>query len=887
MTTDVNRASAQRIFDLLPAVYRERDARPDGEPGFLESLLTVIAGQLDLVSDDLAQLYDDLFVETCDAWVLPYIGDLVAVTPGAPVDDDAVLTRAAVTNAIGLRRRKGTAAVLEQLAHDYTGWPALAVEMFERLTVAQHLQHVVPTRGRTASMRSAGALEQIGRAFDSSAHTLEVRRIGDGRGQYAVPNVAVTVWRDQSMPHTWSDASSVDARRFRLHPLGLDVQLITRWQAEVGITHHASPLNVPGPITRRAMAARLDAYYGPSNSVSVRRPSDPDPIDVSDVVVCDLSDSAPDGSTWSNVTRLAAGQVAIDPQLGRLAFGADQADPPLVTFVTAQPSDTGGSELRPRPDTPDDSAETLVRRDGQGAAATTVSAALTACGGVGTVSIQDSRTYTENLSVAVPGGARLRVVSVLGAHPVLDLAGGLDVTVGQGGVLCLFGLVLGGGPLVVRGRPDRIELTDCTFVPGGPRGSDGVVQPAGPSIVLALDADWQTELVVDNCVSGPVYVPSDGSVVSIIDSIIDGVDDGLGRAAAAATATAVPMLRAASPLGSFALSPTSSTLRLALGTDPPKLIQLSAVPADVPSAATLLDVALSETGARSFALADRVVLVGDGRPLAVAPEPGSDLAHALGLVGTAARTRGIVGGPVDLTRATAGGTVTVTVGPISNVVVHVPAGAADLPSLAALLQTAIDAENPALTGTGVGVLDAALVLVPAGATALTLSGAAVDHTTAFALGLISPREAIAADPTGAFGAELSLDRCTVFGRVSVTAVGVVRDSIVAGPFVCDRRQVGCLEYSWIAPGSSTARRHECQPATADTQPPRFVATRFGAPGYARLWRSGAGAVVRAATDGYEIGAMARLRQTQRDDNLRRAIAEFLRFNLEAGVLDGT
>jgi hypothetical protein len=99
--------------------------------------------------------------------------------------------------------------------------------------------------------------------------------------------------------------------------------------------------------------------------------------------------------------------------------------------------------------------------------------------------------------------------------------------------------------------------------------------------------------------------------------------------------------------------------------------------------------------------------------------------------------------------------------------------------------------------------------------------------------------------------------------------------------------VGCLEYSWIDPASTTARRHECQPANADTPPPRFVATRFGAPGYARLRRSGASALVRAASDGYEIGAMARLRQTQRDDNLRRAVAEYLRFGLEAGVLDGT
>jgi hypothetical protein len=126
----------------------------------------------------------------------------------------------------------------------------------------------------------------------------------------------------------------------------------------------------------------------------------------------------------------------------------------------------------------------------------------------------------------------------------------------------------------------------------------------------------------------------------------------------------------------------------------------------------------------------------------------------------------------------------------------------------------------------------------------------------------------------------------VLGSVVVTAVDLVTDSIITGPLVSDRRQVGCVQYSWIGPGSSTARQHECQPTTAGTPAPRFVSQRYATPGYARLRRTGASAIVRGARDGYEMGALARLRQTQRDDNLRRAIEEFLRFGLDAGVLDG-
>jgi hypothetical protein len=889
VTTSLDPTAATRLFDLLPAVYRERDARPDGEPGFLESVLTVIADQLQLVTDDLAQLYDDLFVETCDAWVLPYIGDLVAVLPGAPVEDDAVLTRAAVTNAIGLRRRKGTAAVLEQLAKDYTGWPTLAVEMFSHLAIAQHLQHVVPTRGQTVSLRSTAALELIGRSFDTAAHTLEVRRIGDGRGRYAVPNVAIMVWRDSPITHTWSDASAVDARRFRFNPLGCDTALITRWQTELTVTHQASPLNVPGPITRRAMAASLPEYYGVTNSVVVRRPADPDAVAVADVVVCDLSDSAADGSTWSNVSRLTAGQVAIDPQLGRLAFGADQADAPTVSFVTAQPSDTGGSELRDRPDNPADSPVTAVRRDGDGGVATTIATALATCGGSGTVQIEDSRTYPGDLAVTVPDAGELRLVSLRGTRPLVDLANSATVTVGEHGLLTLIGLVVAGGPLVIKGRPDRVEITDCTFVPGSrldPAGQPS--PPIGPSVVLDVDADWQCELVIDNCVTGPLLVPADGNSVSITDSIVDSVADGLGRARPdGAPARMVPVLRAAQAPPPLELWPTSTSLRLTLGTDPPRLIELSAVPTDVAGAAGLLDAALTGTGARAFALPDRVVLVGDGRPLSVTAEVGSDLATGLGLVDAHARTRAVVGGPVDLSAAAIGGTVSVTDAVGTSFPVHLPAGAVDLAGLATGLQAGIVAADATLAGVAVGVLDTSLVVVPPGSDAICLSPVSTDLTAAAALALATPRPAIAADPSGRPGATLSLARSTVLGSVRVTAVDLVQDSIVTGELISDRRQIGCIEYSWITPDSSTARRFQCQPAIGDTPPPRFVSTQFGRPGYGRLRRDGASALIRAASNGYEMGALARLCQTQRDDNLRRAIEEFLRFGLEAGVLDGT
>ena len=43
--------------------------------------LSVISEQVNLVEDDIAQLYENWFIETCEDWVVPYIGDLVGYEP--------------------------------------------------------------------------------------------------------------------------------------------------------------------------------------------------------------------------------------------------------------------------------------------------------------------------------------------------------------------------------------------------------------------------------------------------------------------------------------------------------------------------------------------------------------------------------------------------------------------------------------------------------------------------------------------------------------------------------------------------------------------------------------------------------------------------------------
>ena len=146
--------TAERLYSLLPAVYRVRDEQ-QGKP--LRALVSLIAQEFEALEENVEQLYDDQFIETCAEWVAPYIGDLIGYRPLHGVAAAVASPRAEVANTIAYRRRKGTAAMLEQLARDVTDWPARAVEFFEQLATTQYMNHVRLHAPATADLRSTRA----------------------------------------------------------------------------------------------------------------------------------------------------------------------------------------------------------------------------------------------------------------------------------------------------------------------------------------------------------------------------------------------------------------------------------------------------------------------------------------------------------------------------------------------------------------------------------------------------------------------------------------------------------------------------------------------------------------------------------------------------------
>src|SRR3954469_24248304 len=77
-STRMGTVSLDRLYQLLPVVYRQRDEELGGP---LRDLLRVISQQVNVVEDNILQLYENWFIETCQDWTVPYIGELIGYTP--------------------------------------------------------------------------------------------------------------------------------------------------------------------------------------------------------------------------------------------------------------------------------------------------------------------------------------------------------------------------------------------------------------------------------------------------------------------------------------------------------------------------------------------------------------------------------------------------------------------------------------------------------------------------------------------------------------------------------------------------------------------------------------------------------------------------------------
>ena len=343
----------QPIYPLLPAVYRSRD---DLLGGPLAAFYSVLECQYAIVKDNLLQLYDDQFIETCAPWVIPYIGALIGYDPVYTVALAGADSRAEVANTIGYRRRKGTLIAMEQVTHDVSGRPTTAIEEFRRLITTLSLRDVRRHHNATADLRRGRDWEDQWGPFTRLNRTVDVRRIAPrfpipppasattaappdptpldiaihGGGRFNIPDVAVWMWRWQNFLVTNAPAFSLagagNSNGYLFSALGGPIPLFQAIIPEtLPFTMLTKEADVPEPIRRRRFAKHIGNFY-PSDLQLV---SDGTAVPVGQIMCANL-EPGPGGE----ICTVPSGMIAIDPLLGRIQYAATGISLPSTLQVS-------------------------------------------------------------------------------------------------------------------------------------------------------------------------------------------------------------------------------------------------------------------------------------------------------------------------------------------------------------------------------------------------------------------------------------------------------------------------------------------------------------------------------------------------------------------------
>jgi hypothetical protein len=582
----------QKLFRLLPALYRLRDAQlaesenllsptesaqlqalqttlspltpvqqqqldqltAKAARGPLQSLLALIGEQVAVIEEDLAQLYDDQFIETCARWVIPYIGDLIGYQAVNGIAPAVASPRAEVAHTISFRRRKGTVLVLEQLARDVTGWGAHAVEFFKLLADTQYMNHIRPHNYYAPDLRHWEPRAYMNTGFDATAHKVDVRRIAVERGRYNIQNIGIFLWSLNAYGLTMSPAVSAgDGACFRFNSLGRDMPLFNNPVSQGSdITAPAEPANVPNVLLRRVLCEDLQQTiqddpaalnYDPGNSLALY--IDGSLVGPSGIRVCDLSG---DDGSWNNLP--VAGSfysAAIDPELGRIALPPPTvASPSTATSSSPQVQasfyygfngDLGGGEYPRAASFTASPTQAVIRVPGD---YSTIQDALDALPGDGVVEITDSGRYSEpaGLAAVVKANGHIELRAGDGWRPTLVLGAELSVTGGTESLFDLNGLVITfapnspGVPLpkALVYAPDdgtnslsQLGLTHCTLVPGWaltPRGDPQAAYSGQPTLIADTPG---LEVVIKKSILGGLWVNGQATA-NLCDSIVDATE---------------------------------------------------------------------------------------------------------------------------------------------------------------------------------------------------------------------------------------------------------------------------------------------------------------------------------------------------------------------------
>ncbi len=548
---------ATKLWRIVPAIYRALDGDPT-MPGPLQEMVNRIGAQAAVLRRSIDRMWEDQSIESCDDWIIPYIGDLLATRLVACLDARA--KRLDVAKTIYYRRRKGTVGLLEELTSDIAARDARVVEFFRHmgrtrhnfdppiglvpvpsiksklsiappiapppLEVAEGLSgmYTHTPMGGFADLRHHYGATKTNTAFDEYFHTADFRLGRQSCGWHSIPKLGVFVWWLQTfgVPPTTPVAYKSCSNQYTFDPTGREIPLFaaTRRSGKAFGENWTAPEEWQLPVLVDQLLLDLRAGDLYPNGLSVL-----------------------EGSTPPYVLMALGADVTVNADHGRFRLHRAPSDGEVhVQYHYGFMSDIGAGTYDQRygggePAEPPAPVQTIA---GGGTSLATAVAALPA---TGSVVISDSLTYglpgildcggAGVTSVAVLGKNKERPVirAVAATRPEWIIVGAPDST------LALEGIHLVGADVVLKGEFSTVTIRCATLDPG----TSG--EKRKPPTLYDLAADhqklWPTRLfveariktlVVERAITGPIRTRNGGAIerLSVSDSIIQAIPESAG-----------------------------------------------------------------------------------------------------------------------------------------------------------------------------------------------------------------------------------------------------------------------------------------------------------------------------------------------------------------------
>jgi hypothetical protein len=867
-------SSPDHLYKLLPALYRQRDEERNLP---LQALLQVIGEQVDVVEEDISQLYENWFIETCQDWIVPYIGDLIGYRPvheaGEPGDVDTpqgqqlnkiLIPRREVANTIRYRRGKGTLPLLELLARDVAGWPARAVEFYKLLGLTQAINHPRLTQGQTVDLRRRAALDHLDGPFDELAHTVDVRRITSHRtrGRYNIPTIGLFVWRLR--PYSITKMRALYREKdgpywYTFSILGNDNPLYTRAEPEAKPTQIAGELDLPIPISRRAFKAHKSAYYGEKGKSlgiwvegweGVESFRSRKFVPEKRIVLADLTD-------WHY--QPSPGTIAVDPESGRIAFHRSQLPRKgvWVSYHYGFSADIGGGEYDRTLLKPPEHAQ--FDKDDFKEPVDLASKLQNSSDPVHQYLRQQLPEATQRL---LGFEETQRPMDSEETQQSLEDHSGSDPRRGelQEALASVLNRLLKSGSLYDQQCFDQVIRAED---------AQQLSERDLRERELILFNRWCLERAYPDEIAKGFALYCVSQEPDAPDNCSERINDALERWRQEKPRHAIVEIADSGVYGeriSISLE-KNQTLHLCAANRQRPVIRLLDYQPDLPDALSVT----GKPGSR-FTL-DGLLVAGHG----VSIEGGLasvTIRHSTLVPGWSllqdCEPRWAAEPSLTLSNTPNEGEYIECVNIEHSIIGSIQTNQDEVrtePVRIEIVDSILDATSPDLE-------------------ALGSVGCAVAH------------------------ARLKIARSTVFGRVEVHAIDLAENSILEGCVRVARRQWGCMRFCYVTPGSRTPSRYNCQPdlveqivkevlktqATTEEEKeaaprrerervrPRFNSVRYGTPAYCQLAEACAEEIKRGADDESEMGAFHDLFQPQREANLRARLDEYTPAGTEAGII---